>query len=71
MGPHRRQFEHALPYGTLVDFVLCDRQGRPMAALEAKRALIDTITVGTKAVTTPNTRRAVRLLVERRGGAVS
>ena len=31
-------FEHALPDGTQSDYVLCDRQGRPMAALEAKRA---------------------------------
>ena len=31
-------FEHALPDGTQADYVLCDRQGRPMAALEAKRA---------------------------------
>ena len=36
-------FEHALPDGTLADYVLCDRQGRPMAALEAKRASIDPI----------------------------
>ena len=34
-------FEHALPDGTKADYVLCDRQGRPMAALEAKRASID------------------------------
>ncbi|MYH45660.1 MAG: hypothetical protein F4008_01995 [Gammaproteobacteria bacterium] len=37
-------FEYALPDGTLADYVLCDRQGRPMAALEAKRASIDPIT---------------------------
>ena len=36
-------FEHALPDGTQADYVLCDRQGRPMAALEAKRAGIDPI----------------------------
>ena len=36
-------FEHALPDGTQADCVLCDRQGRPMAALEAKRASIDPI----------------------------
>ena len=36
-------FEHALPDGTQADYVLCDRQGRPMAALEAKRASIDSI----------------------------
>ena len=33
--------EHALPNGTQADYVLCDRQGRPMAALEAKRASTD------------------------------
>ncbi len=36
-------FEHALPDGTQSDYVLCDRQGRPMAALEAKRASTDPI----------------------------
>ena len=35
--------EHALPDGTLADYVLCDRQGRPMAVLEAKRASVDPI----------------------------
>ncbi|MYH57004.1 MAG: hypothetical protein F4145_03090 [Boseongicola sp. SB0675_bin_26] len=37
-------FEHALPDGTQADYVLCDRQGRPMAAPEAMRASIDSIT---------------------------
>ena len=36
-------FEYTLPDGTQADYVLCDRQGRPMAALEAKRASIDPI----------------------------
>ncbi len=36
-------FEHALPDGTQADYVLCDRRGRPMAALEAKRASADPI----------------------------
>ncbi len=36
-------FEHALPDGTQADYVLCDRQGRPMAALEAKRASTDPV----------------------------
>ena len=36
-------YEHALPDGTQADYVLCDRQGRPMAALEAKRAGTDPI----------------------------
>ena len=37
-------FEHALPDGTQADYVLCDRAGRPMAALEAKRASTDPVT---------------------------
>ena len=36
-------FEHALPDGTQADYVLCDRWGRPMAALEAKRVSTDPI----------------------------
>ena len=36
-------FEHALPDGTRADYVLCGRQGRPMAVLEAKRASTDPI----------------------------
>ncbi len=36
-------FEHALPDDTQADYVLCDRQGRPMAVLEAKRASIDPV----------------------------
>ena len=36
-------FEYALADGTQSDYVLCDRQGRPMAVLEAKRARIDPI----------------------------
>ena len=37
-------FEHPLPDGTRADYVLCDRSGRPLAVLEAKRASIDPIT---------------------------
>ena len=37
-------FEYVLPDGTQADYVLCDRRGRPMAALEAKRASTDPIT---------------------------
>ena len=37
-------FEYSLPDGTLADYVLCDRRGHPLAALEAKRASIDPIT---------------------------
>ena len=29
-------FEHSLPDGTQADYVLCDRQGRPMAVLEGQ-----------------------------------
>lgn len=36
-------FEHALPDGTQSDYVLCDRSGRPVAALEAKRASINPV----------------------------
>ncbi len=36
-------FEYALPDGTQADYVLCDRAGRPVAALEAKRARINPI----------------------------
>ena len=38
------QYEYTLPDGTRSDYVLCDRAGRPLAALEAKRASIDPIT---------------------------
>ena len=34
-------FEHTLPDGTQADYVLRDRQGRSMAALEAKHASSD------------------------------
>ena len=37
------QFECSLPDGTRADYVLCDRQGLPIAALEAKRASVDPI----------------------------
>ncbi len=37
-------FEQSLADGTQADYVLCDRQGRPMAALEAKRASVDPVT---------------------------
>ena len=36
-------FEHALPDGSRADYALCDRSGRPLAALEAKRASINPI----------------------------
>lgn len=37
-------FEHALPHGTQADYAPCDREGRPIAAPEAKRANTDPIT---------------------------
>ena len=37
-------FEYTLPDGTRSDYVLCDRAGRPMAALEAKHAGIVPVT---------------------------
>ncbi len=37
-------FDHEVPDGTRADYVLCDRRGRPVAVLEAKRASIDPIT---------------------------
>ena len=36
-------FEYTLPDASRADYVLCDRQGRPMAALEAKHAGVDPI----------------------------
>ncbi len=36
-------FEHALPGGLRADYALCDRKGRPMAIVEAKRASINPI----------------------------
>ena len=34
-------FEHTLADGSRADYVLCDHQGRPLAAVEAKRAGVD------------------------------
>ncbi len=36
-------FEYTLSDGTRADYVLCDRKGRPVAVLEAKRASVDPI----------------------------
>ncbi len=36
-------FEHVLPDGSRADYALCDRSGRPMAAVEAKRACVNPI----------------------------
>ena len=36
-------FEHALADGSRADYVLCDRAGRPMAVVEAKRASVEPI----------------------------
>ena len=37
-------FEHALPDGSRADYVLCNRAGRPMAVVEAKRASVQPLT---------------------------
>lgn len=37
-------FEYALSDGTRADYALCDRRGRPLAVLEAKKTSIDPIT---------------------------
>ena len=36
-------YEYTLPDGTRADYVLCDRAGRPMAVLEAKRTSVDPV----------------------------
>ena len=36
-------FEHTLSDGTRADYALCDRAGRPMAVIEAKRASVEPI----------------------------
>ena len=36
-------FEHALPDGSRADYALCDRSGRPVAAVEAKRASVNPV----------------------------
>jgi type I restriction enzyme R subunit len=36
-------FEHGLPDGSRADYALCDRSGRPLAAVEAKRASINPV----------------------------
>ena len=33
------RFEYPLPDGTRADYVLCDRHGRTMAVIEARRAI--------------------------------
>ena len=37
-------FEHTLPDGSRADYVLCDRAGRPVAVVEAKRASVQPLT---------------------------
>ena len=37
-------FEHTLPDGSRADYVLCDRAGRPVAVVEAKRAGVQPLT---------------------------
>ncbi|MBS0380681.1 MAG: DEAD/DEAH box helicase family protein, partial [Proteobacteria bacterium] len=38
LNPNSVRFEYVLPDGTKADYVLCDRNGRSLAVLEAKRA---------------------------------
>ena len=37
------RFEHVLPDGTRADYALCDRNGRLLAVIEAKRASINPV----------------------------
>jgi type I restriction enzyme R subunit len=43
-------FEQRLSDGTQADYVLCDRRGRPVAVIEAKRASIDPISAQDQAL---------------------
>ncbi|MBS0316142.1 MAG: hypothetical protein JSR49_03345 [Proteobacteria bacterium] len=38
---HAVRFEYVLPDGTRADYVLCDRNGRALAVIEAKKAAIN------------------------------
>ncbi len=40
-NPNAVRFEYVLPNGTKADYVLCDRNGRSLAVLEAKRSSIN------------------------------
>jgi type I restriction enzyme R subunit len=40
-NPNAVRFEYVLPDGTRADYVLCDRHGRSLAVIEAKRASIN------------------------------
>ena len=65
------RFECALPDGTQSDYVLCDRSGRPMAALEAKRASINPVEARDQGCHyAEQLDVSVRLLVKRRGSVV-
>jgi type I restriction enzyme R subunit len=44
------RFEYALPDGTKADYVLCDRHGRALAVIEAKRMTTDPLTARKQAV---------------------
>ena len=39
--PNAVRFEYVLPDKTKADYVLCDRHGRALAVIEAKRAVIN------------------------------
>jgi type I restriction enzyme R subunit len=40
-NPNAVRFEYVLPDGTKADYVLCDRNGRSLAVIEAKRASVN------------------------------
>lgn len=41
LNPNAVRFEYVLPDGTKADYVLCDRHGRALAVVEAKKAAIN------------------------------
>lgn len=41
LNPNSVRFEYVLPDGTKADYVLCDRHGRSLAVIEAKKAAIN------------------------------
>ena len=41
LNPNAVRFEYVLPDKTKADYVLCDRHGRALAVIEAKRAAIN------------------------------
>ena len=66
------RFEHALPDGSWADYALCDRSGRPVAAVEAKRVSVNPIAAQDQGRHYAEQLgvRALRVPVERRGDLV-